>query len=42
MRNSQAAPIAIICLLGLATALPALAKTAKSAPLEVTYYYLPG
>jgi len=39
MRNSRAVPIAIICLLGLATVMPALAK---SGPLEVTYYYLPG
>ena len=42
MRNSHAAAIAIICLLGLATAMPVLARNAKSAPLEVTYYYLPG
>jgi len=39
MRNSRAALIAIICLLGLAAVMPALAK---SGPLEVTYYYLPG
>jgi hypothetical protein len=42
MRNIQAAWIAIICLLGLATIAPALAQTGKSGALEVTYYYLPG
>ena len=42
MRNSQAAWITIICLLGLATAMPVVARTGKSGALEVTYYYLPG
>ena len=42
MRNSQAAWVAIICLLGLATVAPALAQTGESGALEVTYYYLPG
>jgi hypothetical protein len=42
MRKNQAALIAAVGSLVLGIALPALAKGAKPATLEVTYYYLPG
>jgi hypothetical protein len=34
--------MAVTCLLAISTALPVLARAGKPAPLEVTYYYLPG
>ena len=42
MRKSRAVWLAAIGLTALGLAVPALAKGAKPAPLEVTYYYLPG
>jgi hypothetical protein len=42
MRKSRAVLIAAVWSVVLGAALPALAKGAKRAPLEVTYYYLPG
>jgi hypothetical protein len=34
--------IAVTCFLLLGVAFPALARSAKTTPLNVTYYYLPG
>jgi multidrug transporter EmrE-like cation transporter len=42
MRNARTAWIAVICLMAVGAAFPVLAKGAKSTPLDVTYYYLPG
>ncbi len=42
MRNARTAWIAVIWLLALGAGFPVLARGEKSAPLDVTYYYLPG
>ncbi len=42
MRNVQTAWVAVICLIAVGVALPVMAREPKSAPLDVTYYYLPG
>jgi hypothetical protein len=42
MRNRRKAWIAVIGVLALGAAFSVLARGGKSAPLDVTYYYLPG
>lgn len=42
MRNAQRAWVAVICLVAVGAALPVMARPPKAAPLDVTYYYLPG
>ena len=42
MRSAQTAWVAVIWLIAIGLALPVTAKQPKSAPLDVTYYYLPG
>ena len=42
MRSARTAWFAVICLIAVGVALPVMAKGPKSAPLDVTYYYLPG
>ena len=42
MRSAQTAWVAVIWLIAIGLALPVTAKQPKSAPLDVTHYYLPG
>ena len=42
MRNVRTVYLAAIWLVALGAGLSAIAKGPKTAPLQVTYYYLPG